>query len=113
MKKSNLDLIEEAITNISLINEYTKSGFDNPIVFDAVALRIAVLIDTLSKLDSSLRKEVTQDNWAAIRGMRNRIVHAYTGVDHAIVKATVSNDLPILEQSLKRAKTRLGESPQD
>ncbi|WP_350223579.1 HepT-like ribonuclease domain-containing protein [Gleimia hominis] len=54
-----------------------------------------------------------QDNWAAIRGMRNRIVHAYTGVDHTIVKATVSNDLPILEQSLKKAKTRLDESPQD
>ena len=39
--------------------------------------------------------------WHLMRGMRNRIVHAYFAVDERILWDTIQNDLPILQEQLR------------
>ena len=39
--------------------------------------------------------------WQQIYGMRNRIVHGYSGVNMQIVWDTVSADIPMLHKELK------------
>jgi uncharacterized protein with HEPN domain len=40
--------------------------------------------------------------WNLMRGMRNRLVHDYFGMDPEIIWDTVQNDLPPLVEPLKR-----------
>jgi len=47
--------------------------------------------------------EMPEIRWAAIVGMRNRLVHAYFDVDRDILWATVSDELPHLKDRLSRA----------
>ena len=39
-------------------------------------------------------------DWAAIKGLRNRIVHEYFGLSLSVIWAIVQNDLPVLSQQL-------------
>jgi uncharacterized protein with HEPN domain len=39
-------------------------------------------------------------DWAAIRGLRNRIVHEYFGLSLSVIWTIVQTDLPVLAQQL-------------
>lgn len=60
-------------------------------------------IGELSKNDLSddVKKEIKAIPWKQIYGMRNRIVHGYSGVDMRIVWDTISEDLPKLREELE------------
>lgn len=40
--------------------------------------------------------------WAAMRGMRNKMIHEYFNVDWEIIWRTIRLDLPVLEQRVTR-----------
>ena len=40
--------------------------------------------------------------WRALKGMRNRIVHNYGGVDMGIIYDTVRNDIPVTLNELEK-----------
>lgn len=54
-----------------------------------------------SSLSDELKKEITSIPWAQLYGMRNRIVHGYSGVNMRIVWDTISQDLPELYNELQ------------
>jgi uncharacterized protein with HEPN domain len=39
--------------------------------------------------------------WAQIARMRDHLAHRYLDTDHAVVRATVNNDLPELERAVQ------------
>jgi uncharacterized protein with HEPN domain len=41
--------------------------------------------------------------WQQIRGMRNRIVHGYFGLDMGAVWLTATNDVPALAKAIRDA----------
>ena len=45
---------------------------------------------------------ITTIPWKQLYGMRNRIVHGYSGVDMTIVWDTIRNDLPILKDEVEK-----------
>ena len=55
--------------------------------------------------------------WSQIARMRGHLAHRYFGTDHAILQATVDNDLPDLERAVeiptetRPAEDRQGEGP--
>ena len=61
-------------------------------------------IGELSKfsLSDELKTEIKSIPWKQLYGMRNRIVHGYSGVDMRIVWDTISDDLPILKKELEK-----------
>ena len=52
-------------------------------------------------IEPDLKRRHPQIPWNAIRGLRNRLVHAYWRVDHEIVQRIVRDDLPVLAADLK------------
>jgi uncharacterized protein with HEPN domain len=48
--------------------------------------------------------------WQDIARMRDRLAHRYFDTSHAIVAATVTNDLPLLEAAVGRITLRLASS---
>lgn len=53
-------------------------------------------------LSDSMKSEIKSIPWNQLYGMRNRIVHGYSGVNMQIVWDTIQEDLPILKSELKK-----------
>lgn len=72
-----------------------------------VRLAIVRLLEIVGEAATGLSAEFRAAHggvpWSLIVGMRNRIVHAYFGVDHDVVWRTVSGDLPRLVQQLRQS----------
>ncbi len=50
-----------------------------------------------NSLTDEFKEAVTTIPWKQLYGMRNRIVHGYSGVDMSIVWDTIYEDLPLLK----------------
>ena len=53
-------------------------------------------------LSDEVKTQITSVPWKQLFGMRNRIVHGYSGVDMRIVWDTIHDDLPLLKAELEK-----------
>lgn len=77
--------------------------------FEADTMRVEATVFNLMQI-GELAKESLSDEvkesiktipWQQIYGLRNRIVHGYSGVNMQIVWDTVSEDIPTLQKELQ------------
>ncbi len=59
--------------------------------------------EAAGKVSEATRRDLASVPWREIVGMRNRLVHGYAAVDHDVVWAVVTRDLPVLASSLEAA----------
>jgi uncharacterized protein with HEPN domain len=52
--------------------------------------------EAATAVSEDLRCETPDIPWAKIKGMRNRLIHAYSDVNIGLVWSTVVSDLPVL-----------------
>ncbi len=99
-----LRILESAEKIILYSGEFNKAMefFDNrdQITFNAALNLLAQIGEQAAKLSTSLLEKHPQPDWVKIRGMRNRIVHDYTGIDIHIVFETVKKYIPELKSQL-------------
>lgn len=72
----------------------------------AVARALEIVGEAATRVSAETRAANAAVPWAAIIGMRNRMVHAYFSIDHEIVWQTVSSELPRLLPVLQAALDR-------
>lgn len=79
----------------------------------ALVRAVEVVGEAASRVTEATRAEVPLP-WAAVVGMRNRLVHAYFDVDRDILWATVERSLPdlhgIVRAALSKPDAALSES---
>jgi uncharacterized protein with HEPN domain len=68
----------------------------------ALVRALEVIGEAASKVSEEAREMLPTVPWPKIIGMRNRIVHAYFDVDRDIVWETTIQELPSLEQALRK-----------
>ena len=62
---------------------------------------IEIIGEAAKKVSAETRSQVTSIEWAAITGMRDRLIHAYFDVNLNLVWDTVTEDLPPLMAALE------------
>jgi uncharacterized protein with HEPN domain len=72
---------------------------EDQMVFNACLTLLANIGESINKLSDSAKAGIASENIQAIRGMRNRIVHDYTGLDSFVVYNTIKNDLDPLKDT--------------
>lgn len=78
--------------------------------FQADSMRVEACVFNLMQigelaktaLSNEIKAEITTIPWKQLYGMRNRIVHGYSGVDMRIVWDTIYDDLPLLNEEIKK-----------
>ena len=55
-----------------------------------------------ASLSDEVKSSITTIPWKQLYGMRNRIVHGYSGVDMRIVWDTVNEDLKVLKDEIDK-----------
>ncbi len=67
---------------------------------DAVVRNIEIIGEASKQLPEEFKAAQPQVPWSQMAGMRNRIVHDYTGVDLELVWNVVQTALPALDQAI-------------
>ena len=72
----------------------------------AVERVLQILAESTQRLSTGLKATEPQIPWGQIAGLRNRLVHGYLHIDQRMIRAIVEEDLPPLEEALKRMTER-------
>lgn len=95
-----LDAAREAL---EMIHDETRASLD---IDRKLALALTRLLEIVGEAaanaSATKQAEIPQIEWAKMRGMRNRMIHAYFEVDLDIVWDTITRDLPPLVDELER-----------
>lgn len=103
MSRSERELIGDALEHLRVLHTHIdRADLADETVADAVSLRLASAIESLALLSDASRARLFGDRWRAMWATRNRIAHGYAFVDIAIVRRSVAEDVPALEESLRR-----------
>jgi uncharacterized protein with HEPN domain len=69
--------------------------------WDAVLMNLAQLGEAGNRIPEAMKRSVPQVPWRALSGTRNRVIHAYLGVDADIVHDIIHRNLPVLREALR------------
>ena len=100
---------------IDAIRSHLRRGdLSDGLVFDAVRIRLLEIGEAVKALPAEMLSSQPAIPWAQIARMRDHLAHRYFDTDHAILRATVDNDLPELERAVQAlAETLPVEDRQD
>jgi len=100
VSRSGREIIHEALDHLAILNEHRQRGsIEDLVILDAVCLRLALPIESLSRLPEGL----FGSEWHVVWATRNRIAHAYMQLDAGIITATLDKDIPRLIAALAAA----------
>lgn len=88
-----------------------RGGLDDGLVFDAVRVRLIEIGEAVKDIDPELLATEPDLPWRDVAGMRDQLAHRYFDTAHAIVQATVDEDLPAVVEAVQRMLIRLRGSP--
>lgn len=79
--------IQDAIGHIDdFIKDCEEKDFEkNVLVHSAVIRQLEIIGEAVKSLSSDLRRKYKHIPWRDIAGLRDKLIHEYFGVDHALV----------------------------
>lgn len=87
---------------IDAIRSHLRRGdLSDGLVSDAVRIRLLEIGEAVKALPAALLSSQPGIPWNQIARMRDHLAHRYFDTDHAILQATVDNDLPELANAVK------------
>ena len=93
----------DIVDAIQAIRDYQERGsLSDGLIFDAVRLRLIEIGEAVKRLSPALLSSEPDLPWEEIAGMRDRLAHRYFDTSHAIVQATIDNDIPELDLAVQR-----------
>jgi uncharacterized protein with HEPN domain len=99
------EILGDALAHFQIMQAYSEHDLDDQLVIDAICMRLSAGIEALATLDPDVRDQLFGTDWPLMWGMRNRIAHGYLLVDTAIVRQTLTQDIPSITA---RIQDRLG-----
>lgn len=114
MSRSAADRLRDILVASDAIARHLARGpTDNPLgdglVFDAVRVRLIEIGEAVKDLPENVTATEPEMPWQEIAGMRDRLTHRYFDTSHAILSATVRNDLPELRTTVERLLDRFSQ----
>jgi uncharacterized protein with HEPN domain len=79
-----------------------RGGLADGLVFDAVRIRLLEIGEAVKALPEELLDAQPAIPWRQIARMRDHLAHRYFDTAHAILQATVDDDLPELERAIRQ-----------
>jgi uncharacterized protein with HEPN domain len=108
MSRPDAERLEDIRAVIEAIRSHVARGeLTDGLVFDAVRVRLIEIGEAVKDLPAELLSTEPHIPWVDIAGMRDRLAHRYFDTSHAIVAATVTTDLPLLDAAVQRLVARV------
>lgn len=105
---SAIDSVEDFVEGMSL-DELIKDDKTS----SAVIRKFEVIGEAAKHLPDKLKQRHPEIPWKNIVGMRDRLIHAYFGIDFKLVWEVVKVELPALKTKLKKLSSELEVKPDE
>ena len=110
MSRRDRDRLDDVLAAIAVIRQHlTRGDLSDELVIDAVRVRLIEIGEAVKTLPQALLEHEPGIPWAQCAGLRDRLAHRYFDTSRSILQATVDDDLPELEQAVRRLRTRADE----
>ena len=112
MSRRDEQRLEDILAATRAIAEHLeRGGLDDGLVFDAVRVRLIEIGEAVKSIDPALLDREPDVPWMDVAAMRNHLTHRYFDTAHAIVRATVDQDIPPLVAAVERLLGGTEDSP--
>lgn len=113
MTKTCRQYLVDIINNVDRIKKFvagiTKEEFINDEKTHFAVIRALTIIGEVSqRVPAQLKQKYSSIPWQDIKGMRNKIVHNYDGIDFDILWDTIEEDLNILKDQISAMLLNIG-----
>jgi len=111
-KRDYRDYVQDILDSISETKEFT-AGFsfedfrNDRKTQNAVIRSIEVMGEAAKKIPPSLRRKHAGVPWQKMSGMRDKLIHEYSGVDMEIVWQAIKEELPAVKPLIARVLKEL------
>jgi uncharacterized protein with HEPN domain len=96
------DIIDSSTKILNYTEGMTFESFrQDPKTIDAVIRNFEIIGEAANRLPDANKEYHPDIDWFKIRGVRNRIVHDYMGIDYGIVWQIREQFLPVLIKNLR------------
>ncbi len=108
MKKRDYKLfIKDTISAMDSIEEFVGDMVLDDLEADektssAVIRKFEIIGEAVKHIPNKIRKEHKDIQWKSMAGMRDRLIHAYFGIDYNLVWAAIKTEIPKLKPKLKK-----------
>lgn len=97
--------LNKMLDYIEKVERYTFSlSFEefscNDIIVDATIFSISQIGELVKNLSDSFQQQYCTIKWSVIKGLRNKIVHNYEGINLYMIWILIKKDLPQLKNDL-------------
>jgi uncharacterized protein with HEPN domain len=107
------DRLADIQAAIDAIRSHLQRGdLSDGLIFDAIRIRLLEIGEAVKALPTELLDTQPAIPWREITRMRDHLAHRYFDTAHAILQATVDDDLPELEQAVHAMAKTLPEDDQ-
>jgi len=102
--------VEDMILFSEKILSYTKEleqpEFEsNSLIYDATLRNLELIGEAATHIPLEFRMNYSNISWRQIIALRNRLIHAYLGLDNDILWSVIQTDIPELLLALKQLKS--------
>jgi uncharacterized protein with HEPN domain len=96
------DMLENAKRAIQFAAGMNYEAFakDDKTVY-AVIRAVEIIGEAASNIPENVRSKYSEIPWRDIKGMRNKLVHRYFGINMEVVWQTIHEDLPMIVETLE------------
>ena len=75
---------------------------NNSLVYDATLRNLDLIGEAATQIPDTAREAHPEIPWPAIIGTRNRVIHAYLGIDDDIIWSIIQDDIPAMLPDLHK-----------
>ncbi|MCK9299120.1 MAG: DUF86 domain-containing protein, partial [Methanoculleus sp.] len=104
-----LDDILDAVDKIEVFTQgmsYEEFSEDDKTVY-AVTRALEVIGEATTCIPREIRENYPGYPWAEMAGMRDKLIHAYFGINRAIIWRTIRDDIPPLRSAMQALRDDL------
>lgn len=104
-EKNDKYFIEKIIESIDKIEATYKDKTIENLIYDIdvnniIMFQFLLIGENSIRLSDEYKKRKNKIQWNKIKGLRNIVVHDYTGVKYNLIEDTIKNDLKLLKEEL-------------
>jgi uncharacterized protein with HEPN domain len=99
--------IDDMITFAEKVLAYTedmdqRAFTESSITFDAVLRNLELIGEAATRVPDDFRQSHPEIPWRMVIATRNRLIHAYLGIDSDIIWSIIRDDIPSLREALEK-----------
>jgi len=102
-----LDYLQDILDSLNDIDNFISGMGQDAFLSDrktinAVVRSLEIMGEATKKIPESMKKAQPDVPWKRMAGMRDKLIHEYSGVDLEVLWKTVTEDLPPLRSSIQK-----------